>query len=101
MDKKHFFLKLIPRRPTFPQDMNEEERNIMQRHIAYWNGFLEQGKVIVFGPVMDPNGTYGMGVVEAENEEEVKNLTSNDPAATINRYEIYPMRAITAIKKGK
>ena len=98
MDKKHFFLKLIPRRPSFAQDMNEEERDIMNQHIVYWKGLLAQGKVIVYGPVMDPNGAYGIGVVEAENEEEVKTLTSNDPAATINRYEIYPMRAITPIK---
>ena len=98
LDKMHFALKLIPIRPSFAQDMNDEERAIMQQHIVYWNGLMEQGKVIVYGPVMDPAGAYGLGVVEVENEEEVKELTSNDPAATINTYEYYPMRAITPKK---
>lgn len=96
--KQHFFLKLIPSRPTFAFDMTEEERKIMQAHVDYWGSFLDQGKIIVYGPVMDPAGPYGMGVMEAENEEEVKAFTRNDPASGINRYEIYPMRAVTPKK---
>ena len=30
----HFFLKLNPCRPTFTQDMNDQERAIMQQHVA-------------------------------------------------------------------
>ena len=33
----HYFLnKLIPPRPTFPQDMTEVEGKVMQEHVAYW-----------------------------------------------------------------
>ncbi len=35
-EKKYFVLKILPTRPTFMQDMTEEERNIMLQHIAYW-----------------------------------------------------------------
>jgi uncharacterized protein len=87
----HYFLKLIPRRPTFSQDMTPEERAIMMQHIAYWTELMDKGKVAVFGPVADPAGVYGMGVVEAENEEELINFMNNDPAAAINRYEYYLM----------
>jgi len=94
MDKKHFALKLIPCRPTFSQDMTPEERAVMMEHITYWKALMDKDKVIVFGPVMDPKGAYGLGVIEAENEEEVKAFIANDPATKINTYEFYPMRAV-------
>jgi uncharacterized protein YciI len=94
MDKKHFALKLIPCRPTFAQDMSPEERAIMQQHVVYWRGLMDKGKVLVFGPVMDPKAVYGLGIIEAESEEEVKDFIANDPATKINTYEYYPMRAV-------
>jgi uncharacterized protein YciI len=90
----HFFLKLVPCRPTFAQDMSPEERAIMQQHIAYWTELMKQGKVHVFGPVFDPNGAYGMGVIEMENDAEVSKFVAGDPASKINHYEVYPMRAV-------
>ena len=93
-DKKHFYLKLIAARPTFAQDMTDEERGIMQQHVAYLTDLMNKGIVKAFGPVFDPNGTFGMGIIEAESEEQVKEITINDPASSINRYEIYPMRAV-------
>ena len=66
----------------------------MQQHAAYLTGLMQQGKVRAFGPVFDPAGAYGMGIVEAESEEEVRELISHDPASEINRYEVYPMRAV-------
>ncbi len=94
MDKKHFALKLIPCRPTFAQDMSSEERAIMQQHVVYWRGLMDKGKVLVFGPVMDPKAVYGLGIIEAESEEEVKDFIANDPTTKINTYEFYPMRAV-------
>ena len=95
MSKKFFALKLIPPRPTFAQDMTSEERSIMQEHVGYWMDLMKQGKVIVFGPVLDPQSVYGLGVVVVDDEEEVKQMTLNDPAIKINRYEYYPMMAVT------
>ena|ERR1700722_19805127 len=92
--KLHFALKLNPLRPTFSIDMNEEERGIMQQHVTFWADLMSKGKVIVYGPILDPKGAYGFGVVEVDTEEEVKAIIANDPAARINKYEYYPMRAI-------
>ena len=100
MSKQFFALKLIPPRPTFAQDMTEEERSIMQEHVAYWMGLMKQGKVVVFGPVLDPQGVYGLGVVAVDSEEEVKQMTASDPAIKVNRYEYYPMKAITPQGQG-
>lgn len=94
MEKKHFFLKLIPVRPDFATTMTEDERNIMQQHVVYWKNFMNRGMVVVFGPVMDPRGPYGMGIITAENDDEVKKFTEGDPASKINMYEFYPMRAV-------
>ena len=94
----HYFLKLNPCRPTFAQDMTAGERAIMLQHVAYWTDLLNKALVVVFGPVMDPKEVYGVGVVEVDNEEQLKGLIDNDPAASINNYEYYPMRAVMPSK---
>ena len=94
-EKKHFFLKLNPPRSSFTMDMSEEERNVMIKHVTYWAPYVNDGTVIVLGPVMDPKGGYGIAVVAVENEEQLNNLIANDPANGLNSYEVYPMRAVT------
>lgn len=91
----NFFLKLNPPRASFMMDMSEAERNIMQQHVAYWKPYVEDGTVIVLGPVMDPKGGFGIAVVEVESEEVIKELMAKDPANGMNTYEYYPMRAVT------
>jgi uncharacterized protein len=73
------------------KDMNADEKEPMQRHVAYWTSLLDKGTAIVFGPVFDPKGPYGVLV---ENEEHVKQIIDNDPANKLNTYEFYAMRAI-------
>jgi len=97
-EKKAFFLKLNPPRPTFVMDMNDEERAIMQQHVHYWSTLLERGLAVVYGPVLDPKGGYGAGVVSVDSEEELKKLINDDPANGLNKYEYYPMKAV--FKKG-
>ena len=85
MEKKYFLTKLIPPRPTFSQDMSDEERNLMNEHIVYWTKVFDKGKSIIFGPVLDPKGSWGLGIVEVNDESEVKELTSNDPVIKANQ----------------
>ena len=94
MEKKYFVLHLLPSRPDFAQTMTDEERSIMTNHVAYWTQMMSEGKVVVFGPVLDPNEIYGLGVISVDNEDEVKEFIANDPAASVNRYEYFPMKAI-------
>lgn len=74
--------------------MSPDERAIMQRHVAYWTDLMHRKVAIVFGPVFDPSGAYGVGIVEVAGETELRNLLSGDPATTLNRYEWWPMRAV-------
>jgi|SRR5579859_2437896 len=93
--KKNFFLKLNPPRVSFMRDMSEEEKKIMQNHVAYWAPYVNDGTVIVLGPVMDPKGGYGIAVVRVDSDEHLQQLIKEDPANGLNSYEYYPMRAVT------
>lgn len=95
-DKKHYVLKSFSTRPTFQQDMTAEERTVMQQHIAYWADKAEKGIAIVFGPVFDPKGGYGLGIIEVEEEDQVHALIKDDPAvkAGLLKTEFYSMRAV-------
>lgn len=94
-DKKYFFLKLNPPRASFMMDMSEEERTIMQQHVAYWAQYVNDGTVVVLGPVMDPKGGYGVAVVAVDDEDQLHRMIADDPANGLNSYEFYPMRAVT------
>lgn len=94
MSQQQYFLKLNPPRPTFMMDMTAEEKIIMQAHVGYWDSLLNDGIAIVFGPVGNPKGAYGVGVVSVEDEEHLKKIIAGDPANGLNQYEYYPMRAV-------
>jgi uncharacterized protein len=98
MNKKYFVLHLLPSRPDFAQTMTEEERAIMTKHVAYWMEIMNQGKVLAFGPVLDPKEVYGLGIISVNDEQEVKDFIANDPATKINTYEYFPMKAIVPAK---
>jgi uncharacterized protein YciI len=99
---RHFLYKLIPPRPTFASDMSDTEAAVMGDHVAYWAGLVEEGVVVVFGPVGDPSGSWGMAVVEAETEEDVQRLGEQDPAITsgVAAFEIYAMPDAVARRRA-
>jgi uncharacterized protein YndB with AHSA1/START domain len=91
---RFFFLRLLPPRPTFAMDMTAEEKAVMQEHAAYWTRHLQEGNVVVFGPVGDPKGPWGMGVIRAADEAAVRAFEAGDPAIRAERgfkYEEMPM----------
>jgi uncharacterized protein YciI len=91
----YFFVKAQNPRPTFHLDMTPEERTLMERHVAYWSDQAARGIALVFGPVMDPQGVYGIGVYQVQDEAEMRELLKQDPAKEILRYDVFPMpRAI-------
>ena len=69
----------------------------MMEHVGYWSKLAEQGKVLAFGPVDDPRGAYGIGIVLAENHSEAERLRDDDPAIRSPHgfsTEIAPMRRL-------
>jgi uncharacterized protein YndB with AHSA1/START domain len=91
---KYFFCRLIAPRPSFAMDMNEEERAVMQEHGQYWRGKQQAGLVVVFGPVADPQGPWGLGIVRAADEAALREFQDGDPAIRSGRgfsYVYLPM----------
>jgi len=74
--------------------MSSEERNIMNQHVTYWRGLLDKGIAIAFGLVMDPNGPFGMCVVEVDDEQQLNEIVAGDPANGLQKFATFPMRAV-------
>jgi len=75
-------------RPNFALDMTDEERTIMGRHAAHWQPRIDSGRMVVFGPVLDGTGSWGLGVIESDDEEELRAFAAQDPAVTSGTAEI-------------
>ena len=83
-----FVFRLKAPRPTFAVDMTDDEREIMGRHAAYWQPLVAEGRMVVFGPVLDSTGSWGLGVVEGDDEDELRAFAAGDPAVTTGTAEI-------------
>jgi len=91
---RFFLLRLTPPRPTFPADMIAEEGAVMQQHFGYWAGLSGERTAIVYGPVNDPSGTWGVAVIRVADEAAARAIERGDPAIRAGlgfRYDIFPM----------
>ena len=96
-----FLFKLLSPRPTFPMDMTESERKVMQDHVVYWTSLRDKRTAMVFGPVLDSKGVWGVAVVETPDEATARAILANDPVekAGLSRIEVYPMGAGTIVRE--
>jgi uncharacterized protein len=74
-------------------DITDDEAAIMEQHFAYWSRFEERGIVVVLGPVLDPSGTWGLGVIAGNDPSDISALGVEDPAVKsgMSTFEVYPM----------
>ncbi|HTQ57772.1 MAG TPA: YciI family protein [Bryobacteraceae bacterium] len=91
---KTWFVRLIPSRATFLQDMTPAERKVMEEHFVYWKDLYAKGVCLFGGPVLDPKGPFGVLVIAADTEEHARALAAADPSvkAGINRIEVAVMQ---------
>jgi uncharacterized protein len=94
MNQQHYFVRLIPPRPTFPFDMTEDEKRLMKEHVAYMQAHFQAGAVVIYGPVLAAEAPFGMGVIQAVDEVAAREILDGDPTVRmgLNRYELSPMR---------
>jgi uncharacterized protein YciI len=66
----------------------------MKEHSSYFQQHFDAGKLLLYGPVMAPDGAFGVGILEVADEDEARQFGENDPSvrAGLNRWEISPMR---------
>ena len=60
----------------------------MALHAAYWQPMVESGRMVIFGPVLDGSGSWGLGVIEGDDEEEIRAFASGDPVITSGTADI-------------
>ena len=86
-----FFFSLTPPRADFAQTMTPAEQQAMAAHQEYWQRLLADGRVVVYGPVADPEGVWGMGVLRARDQAEVLEIGRRDPSvlAGVNSFEVF------------
>lgn len=77
--KQHFLYKLLPPRPDFAFTMSPEEAAVMAEHGDYWDGLLAGGTAVAFGPVAEPTGAWGMGVLEVDDPADAERVREGDP----------------------
>jgi uncharacterized protein YciI len=67
------------------------------RHAAHWQRYLDAGQMVVFGPFLTDEGSYGLGVVEISDdaEDKLRAFAANDPVVTTGtaRIEVAKMIA--------
>jgi uncharacterized protein YciI len=93
---KYYVFKLIAPRANFISTMTPAELELMQRHGAYLNSWMARGNIVVYGPVLDPAGAYGLAVVRLEAGVDPASIWMDDPvikSQTGFRYEIAAMAA--------
>lgn len=77
-----FVLRLLAPRPDFAQTLTDAEREIMSRHAAHWGPYLEHGDMVVSGPILTETDSYGLAVVETDDEQALREFAAHDPVVT-------------------
>lgn len=92
-DKKmHFMVELLGTREGWPADMTPDEEKIMDEHYTYLVNLMNQGKMLLAGPVFNQ---FGLIVLEVADEAEAKAIMDKEPSvvAGVHRYEMHRMVA--------
>jgi uncharacterized protein len=77
-----FVLRLIAPRPNFAGTLTDAERETMSRHAEHWSPYVERGDMVVFGPVLTDDDSYGLAVVETDDEQALRAFAAQDPVVT-------------------
>jgi uncharacterized protein YciI len=85
-----FLFRLIPPRADFAQTMTDAEQQAMADHMAYWQDLLTAGRVVVYGPVADPEGVWGLGILRVADRAEALAIGEADPSVVrgVNAFEV-------------
>ena len=90
----YFFCKFITPRKDFLKTMSADEAKLLKAHGEYLQELLEQGRVVAHGPVVEPQGGFGLSLFDVEDENQLSDLTAQDPmilAGVGARYDTFPM----------
>ena len=92
MEKKlHYFIRLLGKRPGWPEDMTPAEEEIMAEHFEYLKKLVAEKRVVMAGPVWKP--TFGLMILRVDSEAEARDIMRNEPSVSkgLHTYEMQPM----------
>jgi uncharacterized protein YciI len=91
-----FLYRLQPPRASFAQDMSAAEADVMERHVGYWQDLLQRGEALAFGPVLDPEDPWGLGLLDLDDEQAARAIGDADPAVEggVCTYAVIPMELV-------
>ena len=95
---KFYLCKYIPPRADFLATMSADETVWMKQHAAYLDDLLAKGLIVAHGPVIDPAGGYGLSLYQVPDDQEITELTSEDPIVKqgVGHYEHFRMPHLKA-----
>jgi uncharacterized protein YndB with AHSA1/START domain/uncharacterized protein YciI len=93
MPLSHYLVQLHGVREGWPENMTAAEEQIMSDHYYYLVRLMNEGKVLLAGPCLDP--IYGLIVLEVDDESEAKRLMDEEPSVVggVHTYTLHPFRA--------
>ncbi len=92
-----FLLRIEPIRAGLTlQNMNAEEQRLATQHFQYLKSLFESEKMSLAAQVLDPEGLWGIIIVNAPNREAARALLDADPTVKgkMFRGEAYPVRVV-------
>ena len=90
---KYYLCKYLPPRSDFLATMTDDEKIWMGQHGAYLDELLAKGQIVAHGPVIDPNGGYGVSLYRIEDDQNIETLKAQDPIVKngVGHYEHFKM----------
>ena len=91
-EKLQFVYIVKPVKENFNETATEEENDVVSEHFLYLKSLLDKNILILAGPEL--NAKFGITVIEADSEEQAKEIMNNDPAVLNNVFtaELFPFR---------
>ncbi len=89
---REFIYLIHPLRHEFFDSPTLQEEQALEAHFEYLKNAATVGKVLLAGPCLDE--TFGVVILQAENEEAARAFMFNDPAVSSNMMvaELHPMK---------
>jgi uncharacterized protein YciI len=75
-----------------------EVQTLRMAHVKYLFGLIEEGKLLVNGPLLDDPTFKGLSIYQSDNPEEVKAWVEKDPAVQAG-YFTYELRVWFSVPK--
>ncbi len=93
-ENNYYYAIIKPYRQDFLTNPMENEDKIMEDHFLYLKSLLEQKKLYLAGPTLITEDPFGLIILEAETEQEARNLLENDPSVKSGIQQIADFRPI-------